>query len=161
MRARLRAVAPMAVAAVLALPAAASAGPLAPLGSIVGTYQDAGSRSFSTLGGTVQAFQMYAVDITGQQNAQTVQGAFGGAVFAGFLTSHTYDHASDHPTWTLSGTVDPAGANPPVPLNTTLVGTYDRERETNTFTLSGTVAGIPITGQGTSIDLPTTYQLVP
>ena len=161
MRRKLRSVAPLAVALALAAPAAAMAGPLAPLGAIVGTYEDSGSRSFSTLGGTVTAFQMYTTNITGQANTQAVQGQFGGATFVGFLVAHTYDHPTDHPQWTLSGTADPTGANPPVPLTTTLTATYDREREANTFALSGTIAGIPITGQGYTVDIPTPYQLVP
>src|SRR4051794_21020030 len=104
MRRKLRAVTPLVVALALIAPATAAAGPLAPLGIIVGTYEDSGSRSFSTLGGMATAFQMYTTNISSQSNTQAVQGQFGGATFVGLLVAHTYDHPTDHPQWTLTGT---------------------------------------------------------
>lgn len=155
---RLRFAAVVAVVGGLAVPSAASAGPFAPVGFLVGEYK---SETVQPLSADKSSFALAAYDIDGYENNQTVAGTLAGAPFVGFLASHDYDRASDHVTYNLYGSADPTGAAPPLPVAMTFNVEIDRVAETRKVSVSGTVGGSPVVGYTRTFTVPTGYQLVP
>jgi hypothetical protein len=142
----------------MAMPAVAAAqGPFAPVGYLVGEY-----GANQPLSQDKQAFAL--VFINGATNSQIVQGTFAGAPFGG-AAMHTYDRATDTVTYNVSGSADPTGAAPPVPIVLRFELTYQRAAESRSVTVTGTNNGQPIVGDASTFtynyQAPTAATLVP
>lgn len=158
-RRRLRLAAIAGIAGALTFPAAASAGPFAALGEFFGDYEG-GQALTQPLGGDRSAFALVSHNLESQENYQTLTGSIGGDAFAGFLVLHSYDHATDHVVWNVTGTADPTGAAPPQPVSLFFDITYDRIQEKNTVSITGKVNGEEVVGQAETVNIPTPYQLL-